>query len=315
MICASNGVEAEIKVSRNLPDLVLLDVDIPFKDGFQVCTELKHNPQTRLIPVVLLTGLDQATDRMRGIEAGADDFLTKPIDPFELQARVRSLLKRKEYTDELETAEHVLMALGASIEAKDSYTEGHCDRISRFSQIFGKELNLSDEELRALRIAGSVHDIGKVAVPDSILLKRGPLNAEEREIMQRHTIVGENICRQLRSFQTVLPIIRHHHERQDGSGYPDGISSTSVPLLARIMQLVDVYDALTTDRPYRQALPHTQALREISAEVKRGWWDKELFAIFSVLALQGRFHDNFSLPRIHANSQVAAIPTFDVKAG
>ena len=224
VICASNGVEAEIKVSRNLPDLVLLDVDIPFKDGFQVCTELKHNPQTRLIPVVLLTGLDQATDRMRGIEAGADDFLTKPIDPFELQARVRSLLKRKEYTDELETAEHVLMALGASIEAKDSYTEGHCDRISRFSQIFGKELNLSDEELRALRIAGSVHDIGKVAVPDSILLKRGPLNAEEREIMQRHTIVGENICRQLRSFQTVLPIIRHHHERQDGSGYPDGIS-------------------------------------------------------------------------------------------
>jgi putative two-component system response regulator len=287
--CVSDGVEAERELAANPPDIVLLDVNLPNKNGFEICENIKHNPETRLIPVVLITGLAQAKDRLRGIQAGADDFLTKPIDPSELKARIRSLLKRKEYTDELERAEGVLMALGASIEAKDPYTDGHCERISRMSVLFGKELGLTDEELRALSIAGSVHDIGKVAVSDAILQKNGPLLPEEWEIMREHTTVGERICMPLRSFSLVSPIIRHHHEKQDGTGYPDGLRGAEVPKLARIMQLADVFDALTTDRPYRAALSPSEAIDQMREEVEKGWWDKTMFSLFASLTERGTF--------------------------
>ncbi len=289
--CVSDGRQAEFELLTNPPDLVLLDVNIPHKDGFEICARLKHNPDTRLIPVVLVTGLAQAADRLRGIEAGADDFLIKPMDPIELKARIRSLLKRKEYTDELERAEKVLTALGASIEAKDSYTVGHCERISRFSVIFGRELGLADDELRALNVAGSVHDIGKVAVPDAILLKPGRLLPAEQEIMREHTIVGERICMPLRSFHLVSPIIRHHHEKQDGSGYPDGLRGEEVPVLARVMQLVDIFDALTTDRPYRLAMTLPDALAQMRGEVDKGWWDPGMFQIFASIAEGGAFRE------------------------
>jgi putative two-component system response regulator len=181
------------------------------------------------------------------------------------------------------------MALGAAIEAKDPYTEGHCERISRLSVQFGTELNLGEDQVRALRIAGALHDFGKVIVPDSILLKPGPLSPEEWLIMRQHTEVGERICKPLRSFHLVLPIIRHHHERQDGSGYPDGLSEANVPLLARVMQLVDLYDALTTDRPYRRAISRSSALRRMSLEVDKGWWSKGFFQVFSTMARAGAF--------------------------
>ena len=284
-----DGRQAEEELLSNPPDLVLLDVNIPHRNGFDICTALKSNPETRLIPVVLLTGFAEANDRLRGIEAGADDFLTKPIDPNELRARIRSLLKRKDYTDELDRAEHVLMALGAAIEAKDPYTEGHCERISAMSVQFGIKLDLGEDQLRALKIAGALHDIGKVIVPDAILLKAGPLLPEEWLIMRQHTEVGERICKPLRSFHLVLPIIRHHHEKQDGSGYPDKLSGVNVPLLACVMQLVDVYDALTTDRPYRRALSQSSALRQMSSEVDKGWWNNELFQVFSAMARIGAF--------------------------
>ncbi|MHB1701670.1 MAG: HD-GYP domain-containing protein [Acidobacteriaceae bacterium] len=287
--CAADGKQAEQELQANPPDLILLDVKLPFRGGFEICADLKRNPETRLIPVVMVTGLTQTRDRIRGIEAGADDFLTKPIDRYELKARIHSLLKRKEYTDELDRAESVLMALGNSIEAKDPYTEGHCDRISRFSVLFGKELGFSRDELRALNIAGSAHDIGKIAVPDAILLKRGPLLDEEWEIMREHPVAGERICKPLRSFQLVLPIIRNHHEKQDGSGYPDGMAGEEVPLLARVMQIADIFDALTTDRPYRQALPRSQALEQMSVEVEKGWWDPKLFPVFASMAEKGAF--------------------------
>jgi putative two-component system response regulator len=289
--CVSNGHEAEHQLATNLPDLVLLDVNIPRKDGFEICESIKRNPETRLIPVVLITGLSQAKDRLRGIEAGADDFLTKPIEPVELKARIRSLLKRKEYTDELERAERVLMALGASIEAKDPYTDGHCERISRISVVFGTELGLSGDELRALATAGSVHDIGKVAIPDAILQKPGPLLPEEWQIMREHTVVGERICMPLRSFQLVSPIIRHHHEKQDGSGYPDGLKGTDVPKLARVMQLADIYDGLTSGRPYRSALSSEDAIAQMRKEVEKGWWDRSMFQTFAELAESGAFND------------------------
>lgn len=293
--CVCDGRQAEEELLSGPPDLLLLDVNIPHRNGFEICAAFKSNPETRLIPVVLLTGFAEANDRIRGIEAGADDFLTKPIDPAELRARIRSLLKRKEYTDELDRAENVLMALGATIEAKDPYTEGHCERISTLSVQFGRELRLGEDQLRALKLAGALHDIGKVIVPDVILLKPGPLLPGEWLIMRQHTEVGERICKPLRSFQLVLPIVRHHHERQDGSGYPDRLSGADVPLLACVMQLVDVYDALTTNRPYRRALSQSKALRQMSIEVDKGWWHEELFQVFSAMAQKGAFesHDTY----------------------
>jgi putative two-component system response regulator len=288
---AGDGLQAEQIIGQSPPDIVLLDVNIPHKNGLEVCHDIKQSPETRLIPVVMVTGLSDAEDRLMGINSGADDFLTKPIDRTELRARVRCLLKRKEYTDELDRADHVLMALGRSIEAKDPYTDGHCLRISKYSVLLGQELSLSNEDLRALNLGGSVHDIGKVGVPDAILLKPAPLSPEEWTVMRTHTLIGENICRPLRSFYPVLPIIRNHHEKQDGSGYPDGLSGSAVPLLARVMQLADVFDALTTQRPYKRALSRAEALEQMQIEVDQGWWDPELFAVFAALVEKERLPD------------------------
>lgn len=274
---APDGKLALQEFARCLPDLVLLDVQMPGLDGFEVCRQIKSNLETRLIPVILVTGLSATQDRVRGIEAGADDFLTKPVDRNELFARVRSLLSIKAYTDELERAELVLFALARSIEGKDPYTEGHCERLSEYSARLGQRLGLSEEQITALRRAGVVHDIGKVAVPDSVLLKPGPLTSEERKIIEEHPVVGERICAPLKSFRLLLPIIRHHHERRDGSGYPDGLQGEEIPLGARILQMVDVYDALTTERPYKRALTRTEALETMREEVQKRWWDPGIF--------------------------------------
>jgi len=269
------------------PDLILLDIVMPGMDGFEVCRRIKNTAETRLTPVVLITGLSDTEDRINGINAGADDFLSKPIDFSELLARIRSLLKLKQYTDELENAETVLFTLALSIEARDPYTHGHCERLAQMSSRLGIRLRLPDEDIKALRWAGIVHDVGKVAVPDSILLKPGPLTPEEIVVMRKHAEVGEKICAPLRSFRLVLPIIRHHHEKRDGSGYPDSLSGDAIPITARILQLADVYDALTTDRPYRTAVPSEAALSLMDEEAVRGWWDVELFNTFRGMILEG----------------------------
>jgi putative two-component system response regulator len=283
VVSAGDGRQALIEFERTSPDLVLLDVQMPNLDGFEVCRKLKSNSGTRLTPVVLVTALSATEDRIRGLEAGADDFLIKPVDRSELLARVRSLLSLKAFTDELEQAETVLFSLAQSIEAKDPYTEGHCQRLSDYSAYLGEQMGLPLEQITALRRAGVVHDIGKIAVPDAILLKPAKLTLEEFKVMQQHPLVGERICYPLKSFRLVLPIIRHHHEKLDGTGYPDGLKGAQIPLTARILQVVDVFDALTTLRPYKRALSISETLEIMEDEIKKGWWDPDIFSQFKQL--------------------------------
>ena len=273
VITATDGQEAQRVIEGGSIDLALLDVVMPRPSGFVLCQTMKSNPETLLIPIILLTSLNSDADRIHGIMCGADDFLNKPVNKHELLARVHSLLRLKQFTDELDNAETVLFSLALSIEAKDPYTEGHCDRLSKYSVALGEKLGLSQELRVALRRGGLVHDIGKLSIPERILLKPGPLTPEERKIMEQHTVIGEKICAPLRSFRNVLPIIRHHHEKWNGSGYPDGLKGEQIPLTARILQVTDIYDALTTDRPYRKALSIDEAFAIMREEVKREWWD------------------------------------------
>jgi putative two-component system response regulator len=280
IIAVHNAVEAEAEIQREAPDLILLDVVMPGKSGYELCRELKQDSNTRLIPVVMITGLSDREDRLKGIEAGADDFLTKPISSEELFARVNSLLKLKEFTDELETADSVLCTLGLSVEARDPYTEGHCERLARDASDLGRFLGLGEESIIALQRGGYLHDLGKIAVPDEILKKGTDLTPAEWEIMKKHPVTGEAICRPLKSLRRVLPIIRHHHEHSDGSGYPDGLRAGEIPLLPRILQVVDIYDALRTARPYKPALGHEPAALTMRTEARNGLWDEELVSEF-----------------------------------
>jgi len=287
VIAVPDGAAAVEQLTRTQVDLVLLDVMMPYLNGFEVCEKIKNNPDTYLIPVIMITALSDKQDRLEGIKVGADDFLTRPVDRTELLARVRSLLKLKQRTDELERAESVLFSLARSIEGKDPYTHGHCERLSDYSVRLGEHLGLSEDQLVALRRAGIVHDVGKIAVPDAILLKPGRLTPDEWIIIREHSVVGERICAPLKSFRFVLPIIRHHHEKFDGSGYPDGLRGDAIPVTARVLQIVDVYDALTTDRPYKKAFSVTDALQTMKEEVAKGWWDPHIFDQFERLVRIG----------------------------
>lgn len=290
VVCTGDGEGALSLIRGQSIDVALLDVLMPKQSGFAVCRSAKSDPKTCLIPIVLVTALKDDDDRINAAMCGADDFLSKPVNRHELLARVHSLLRLKLFTDELDNAETVLCSLALSIEAKDPYTEGHCDRLSKYSVAMAERLGLPEDLRVALRRGGLIHDIGKLCVPESILLKPGPLTPEERKIMEQHTIIGERICAPLRSFRHVLPIIRHHHEKWDGSGYPDGLKGEEIPLTARILQITDIYDALTTDRPYRKALPAEDALDIMRREVERGWWDGALMKEFEAIV-----QDNNSL--------------------
>jgi putative two-component system response regulator len=284
---AESAIDAEEIMRQTPPDLVLLDVIMPGKSGYEICREWKDSPETRLIPVVMITGLSDLEDKIRGIEAGADDFLNKPIFPVELFARVASLLRVKEYTDELENADTVLCTLGRSVESRDPYTEGHCERLAEYASALGRFMGLGEEEQLALRRGGYLHDLGKIAISDEILKKHGLLSPDEWRLMQQHPLIGENICKPLRSLRMVLPIIRHHHEHWNGTGYPDALVGEAIPLLARVLQVVDVYDALRTERPYKSAHSHQQAQETMRAEADSGLWDAVIVdEFFSMLALR-----------------------------
>jgi putative two-component system response regulator len=280
VLLARNGQEALDMAFLHRPDLVLLDVVMPELDGYQVCHELKAHRDTQLIPVVMITGLTDVGDRIRGIEAGADDFLNKPFNVAEFGARVRSLLKLKQITDELENAESVLFSMALGVEAKDPNTIGHCERLARYSVKLGERLSLEASALKSLQRGGILHDIGKLGVPDAILLSPRPLSGEEWAVMRQHTLIGERICRPLRSFAQVLPIIRCHHERWDGGGYPDGLQGEEIPVTARILQIVDVFDALCSQRPYKPPFSVREVLKQLDAEATKGWRDPELTCEF-----------------------------------
>ncbi|MGH9141131.1 MAG: HD-GYP domain-containing protein [Vicinamibacterales bacterium] len=287
VVTAFDGESALQSVARDRPDLVLLDVNMPGLDGLEVCRRLKADPATRLIPVVLITTLTASEDRVRGIEVGADDFLSKPPVFAELQARVRSLLRLKRYTDDLDSAEAVILSLGLTIEARDPNTEGHCQRLAAYATTLGARLGLADHQLVALHRGGFLHDVGKIAIPDAVLLKAGRLTPSEYALMQQHTVIGDKLCSELRLLEDVRPIVRHHHERPDGTGYPDQLKGEEIPLLARILSVVDVYDALTTERPYKPALAPDRALDELRLEVENGWKFATIVDQFAVLAREG----------------------------
>jgi len=277
---AENGSVALDCVIEMNPDLILLDVMMPGMDGYEVCRRLKQDEQTRLIPVVFVTALNDRRARLRGIEAGGDDFLSKPFDQLELSARVKSLVHQKRLNEDLDHAGQVLFSIARTIESRDPNTGDHCERLILRGKAFGEFLNLSRAEIRDLMWGGYLHDIGKVGIPDSVLLKTEKLTPEEWAIMRQHVLIGERICQPLRTMRGVVPIIRHHHEKWDGSGYPDGLVGDEIPYLAQIFQIIDIYDALTSERPYKVAFKPDESIEIMWNEVEKGWRNPELMKKF-----------------------------------
>jgi len=279
---ARDGVEALEAIAAQEPDLVLLDIDMPRLDGISVCERLKSHPTRRLIPIVILTASNDRATRLRGIAAGADDFLSKPFDAKELLVRARVLLRQRALNRRLDATEGVLFALARAVEARDRYTIHHAERVGRYAQAIGTALALDAEDTAVLYEGGVLHDLGKIAIPDAILLKPGPLSDEEFATMQQHSAEGERICLSLRSIAHYLPIIRHHHERIDGAGYPDHLLGSEIPLGARIVAIADAWDAMVSDRPYRAGLDPEEALRRLRASAGKQW-DAALVPIFLTL--------------------------------
>ena len=277
---AGDGETALELATGHQPDVVLLDVQMPGMDGFEVCRRLKRDPETRLIPVVFLTGFGTRQAKLDGLEAGGTDFLNKPCDLMELEVRVRNLVSFRRLTMELDSAEQVVFSIARAVEARDQDTGDHCERLAALTVRLGTRLGLDDTQLTALRRGAYLHDLGKIGVPDSVLLKPGRLTADEWQVMQRHVEIGVEICRPLRSMRPVLPLIRHHHERWDGSGYPEGLAGDRIPLLARVFQVVDVWDALTSDRCYRSAMTPDDAAGVMRSETTAGSWDPAMVEAF-----------------------------------
>jgi putative two-component system response regulator len=275
VIQATSGQEALHACQKFEVDLVLLDIMMPEMDGFETCRWLKTQERTRLIPVILLTALDDAQSRLKGIEAGADDFISRPPNKTELLARTRSLIKVRHLNQSLTNVENVLFSMARAVEAKDEYTQGHIERVANLAVSIGRALNLSRKETKALYYGGALHDIGKLGIPHEILNKPGPLNSDEWEIMRQHPEIGYKICLPLgESLGSALDIIRYHHEKMDGSGYPYGLKGNEIPDVARIMAVADMYDALVTDRPYRKGMRREKAMEIINQETAEGKLDK-----------------------------------------
>jgi len=311
---ARHPSEALALISSEPVDLVILDLVLTGMSGPEFCRALKSDRRSQLIPILMLTSVLGAENEVEGIESGADEYLLKPVHPAVLRSRVRAKVRHKLAINSLEEAESILFALAQAIEQRDAYTAGHCERLAGYSVAIGMALGLPRTQLLALHRGGFLHDIGKISIPDAILHKPGSLTAEEWALVKRHPIKGEEICSEMKSLRPVLPIIRSHHERWDGSGYPDGLRGNQIPLVARILQISDIYDALTTARPYKPALPPAEALGILKEEAKRGWRDPELVAVFGELHRAGvidKSRSTFPIwPELASLSMQASRPVF-----
>lgn len=284
---ALDGEEALEKISKNPPDMVLLDLMMPKISGYEVCRSIKQNKDTQFIPVIVITALQELDDKLKAIELGADDFLVKPFNKLELITRIKSLLRVKELHDDLDTSESILFSLVEALEAKDIYTRGHSERVSKLSIEMAKKMNVPTRELESIRKGGLLHDIGKIGVREEILLKPNRLTSEEMEHVRSHPRRGFEICQPLKSLEESLTCIRSHHERFDGGGYPDGLKGNEIPLNGMIMAVADSYDAMTTDRPYRKALPQETAVKIFSDEISSGQWNPEIVKILLKILKNG----------------------------
>lgn len=277
---AGDGMQA-LELLRNEEfDLVLLDVMMPGIDGFETCRRIRQELGLKLLPVIMVTSLGTPDDVVRGMDVGADDYVTKPFNSIELLARVRAAIERKYLTDRLDDAETVLLSLGRMVEARDNDTGDHCDRLAHMGVVFGKELGLGLEYLEALRRGGVLHDIGKLGIPDRVLLKKGKLDSDEWLIMKQHTVIGAALCSPLRTMQRTADIARCHHEKFNGTGYPAGLKGDAIPLIARVFQIVDVFDALSSERPYKPAFPRDKVIAIMEQETAAGYWDPYLMGVF-----------------------------------
>jgi putative two-component system response regulator len=298
--CCNNGEEALRRIEEQPPDLILLDLDIPGLNGFQVCERIKTNLKTRLIPVVIVTGEMASKVKVRTWKLGADEFLSKPFVAEELIARVRSLLRAKSLVDELDNAQSVVFALARAIDAKCRFTQGHSERVARHVNALAEALHLSDAEKNTLQCGAMLHDIGKIAVPDAILTKNATLTPEEYAVVKQHPVEGVRILEPLQSVQDAVPLVRSHHERLDGRGYPDGLHGDQIPFLARVLAVADVYDALSSERPYRPAMSHDESVSVLQASAETGGLDPEIVHSFCALPASN-FHreEPTMLPTAH----------------
>lgn len=277
LVHESHDGASALKTLQSQPvDVVVLDKRMPGMGGDEVCRRIRGPLNQALLPILMVTGAGGQVDLADSLRAGATDFLRKPYFPAELVARIDAAVRLKRTTDELACAEGVLFTLARMMEAKDKSSGNHCARLGRALFEFGEALGLAEDDLTALRRASVLHDIGNLSVPDNILMKPGPLTEEEWRIVRRHPEIGALLCAQLKTMHHTVPIVRHHHERWNGSGYPDALAGEQIPRLARIFQIVDIYDTLTHERPYKKAWPMQTAMDQIHTEASQGLLDAKL---------------------------------------
>ncbi|HNB11158.1 MAG TPA: response regulator [bacterium] len=287
---APNGKSALEMLPKFQPDVVLTETVIRYVNGFELCRQIKENKATQNIPVIIVTGLSRPADKIRGIEAGANDFVTKPFDAMELKTRVRSAIRMKELNANLEDFDEVILAFSRAVEARDPYTRGHSERVGKYSIKLGVALGVPKGFQDILYKGAILHDIGKIGVRDSVLLKKGKLTAEEYDEIKKHPDIGVKICGPLKSSQPLINIIAYHHERMDGKGYPYKIGGKDIPIEARIVAIADTFDALTSARPYREPLTAIQACHLLEEGIGKHF-DEELLPEFIDIALRGELQE------------------------
>ncbi|BAW01479.1 two-component response regulator [Thermus thermophilus] len=281
---ARNGKEALDLLRDRLPHVVLTDLHMPVMDGLELTQSLKA--QDPLLPVILLTADGEREVRLKGIEAGADDFLNRPVDLAELRLRVKGHLERRRLQEKLEDLERTLLVLMRAVEAKDAYTAGHGERVARYALLAAEELGAREEEREDLHMGALLHDVGKIAIPDHILRGDHPLSEHEWRLIREHPVRGDEILGPLRAHPRLRPYVRWHHEKLDGSGYPDGL--TEIPLLVQALSAADIYDALTSVRTYRKPLKPHEALEALEEEARKGKLSREVVRAFRSGLLRNR---------------------------